>query len=96
MYLFPKEEVIVVSVGLIPSGFYLVLGEKNWSGFAWQTLKSVGIILAVALVKSFKNYISLVLNLTWRQLLTRAIHRLYYTGNNYYELNVIDTVVDNP
>jgi len=90
------EEVIVSFVGLIPSGFYQFLGEKNWNGFVRQTLNSVCIILAVAIVKSLKNYVSLVLNLTWRQLLTRAAHRLYYSGINYYRMNVFDKLVDNP
>ena len=83
-------------MGLIPSGFYQFLGEKNWNGFVRQTLNSVCIILAVAIVKSLKNYVSLVLNLTWRQLLTRAAHRLYYSGINYYRMNVFDKLVDNP
>jgi len=90
------EEVIVSFVGLIPSGFYKVLGDKDLDGFIKQTLQSILLILAVAVVKSLKNYISLVLNLTWRQLLTRAIHRLYYSGIKYYLLNVFDTTVDNP
>lgn len=84
------------AVGLIPSGFYLVLGEKDLHGFIHQLLKSLGIILAIVIVKSIKNYVSQVLNLTWRQLLTRAVHRLYYTGINYYELNVFDKFIDNP
>ena len=84
------------AVGLIPSGFYLVLGEKDLNGFIHQLVKSLGIILAIVIVKSIKNYVSQVLNLTWRQLLTRAVHRLYYTGINYYELNVFDKFIDNP
>jgi len=90
------EEIIVSYVGLIPSGFYQVLGDKDINGFTKQTLQSILLILAVAVVKSLKNYISLILNLTWRQLLTRAIHRLYYSGINYYQLNVFDKIVDNP
>ena len=90
------DEFIIYGVGLIPSGFYQVLGEKDFPGFVTQTLKSVGIILAVAVNKAIKTYISQVLNLTWRQLLSRAVHRLYFTGINYYQLNVLDKYVDNP
>ena len=90
------DEVVGYAVGLIPSGFYLVLGEKDLNGFIHQLVKSLGIILAIVIVKSIKNYVSQVLNLTWRQLLTRAVHRLYYTGINYYELNVFDKFIDNP
>ncbi|KAK4036889.1 ABC protein, subfamily ABCD [Daphnia magna] len=90
------DEFIIYGVGLIPSGFYQVLGEKDLPGFINQTLRSVGIILAVAVNKAIKTYISQVLNLTWRQLLTRAVHRLYFTDINYYQLNVLDKFVDNP
>jgi ATP-binding cassette subfamily D (ALD) protein 4 len=90
------DEFIIYGVGLIPSGFYQVLGEKDFPGFISQTLKSVGIILAVAVNKAIKTCISQILNLTWRQLLTRAVHRLYFTGINCYQLNVLDKFVDNP
>jgi ATP-binding cassette, subfamily D (ALD), member 4 len=90
------EEFIIYAVGLIPSQFYQVLGEKNLPGFVEKTLKSVGIIIAIAVVKALKTYISQILNLSWRQLLTRAVHRLYYTGIHYYQLNVLDKFVDNP
>ena len=90
------DEFIIYGVGLIPSGFYQVLGEKDLPGFINQTLKSVGIIFAVAVNKAIKTYISQILNLTWRQLLSRAVHRLYFTGINYYQLNVLDKFVDNP
>ena len=90
------EEFIIYAVGLIPSQFYQVLGDKDWPGFVDKTLKSIGIILAIAVVKSIKSYTALVLNLTWRQVLTRAIHRLYYAGIHYYQLNVLDKYVDNP
>lgn len=90
------EEFIIYAVGLIPSQFYQVLGEKNLPGFVEKTLKSVGVIIAIAVVKALKTYISQILNLSWRQLLTRAVHRLYYTGIHYYQLNVLDKFVDNP
>lgn len=94
--IFSSEEIVAYAVGLIASGYYLVLGEKDFKGFIRQTLTSIGIILVMVLVKSFKTYTSQVLNISWRQLLTRAIHRLYFTGTNYYQLNVLDNKVDNP
>lgn len=90
------EEVVSYAVGLIASGYYLVLGERNFQGFVWKTVESVGIILAMVVVKSIKSYVSQVLNLSWRQLLARAVHRLYFTGTNYYQLNLLDQGIDNP
>ncbi len=73
-----------------------MLGDRDLDGFIKQTLISIGVISAVAAVKSAKQYIANLLGLTWRQLLTRAIHRFYYTGIRYYRLNVLDSTVDNP
>ncbi|XP_076043148.1 lysosomal cobalamin transporter ABCD4-like isoform X2 [Oratosquilla oratoria] len=47
-------------------------------------------------MKSIKPYISNVLYVAWRQLLNRAVHRLYFSGINYYSLNVLDCKLDNP
>ena len=85
-------------MGLISSGYYLVLGEKDLKGFVRQTLQSIGIILTMVVVKSVKTYVAQALKLGWRQLLTRAVHRLYYTGTSYYQINVLDSSkqLDNP
>lgn len=90
------EEFIIYGVGLIPSQFYQVLGDKNWPGFVTKTLESVGIIVAIAVVKSTKSYVVQILNLVWRQLITRAAHHLYFTGIHYYQLNAFCKQVDNP
>lgn len=90
------EQIVAYFVGLIPSGFYLVLGDKNLDGFIQQTLESIGIVLGMVLIITMKEYVIKLLNLSWRQLLTRAVHRLYYTDISYYQLNVLDRFIDNP
>jgi len=44
------DEYLAYQVGLIASGFYVVLGEKDMAGFQSQTLQSLGLILAVTFV----------------------------------------------
>jgi hypothetical protein len=48
------EEYIVYRVGLIASGFYKTLADKDLAGFWHQTWYATGVILAVAFVSSFK------------------------------------------
>lgn len=43
-------EYVIYQVGLIPSGYYSALGEKNLNAFWKQTGKSMGLIIAVAFV----------------------------------------------
>ncbi|OXA62639.1 ATP-binding cassette sub-family D member 4 [Folsomia candida] len=90
------QEYIVYRVGLIASGFYKVLADRDVSGFQTQTYTSLGIILAVAFTKSTNQYVQKVLTVTWRQLLCKAVHRLYFADIRYYQLNVLDKSIDNP
>lgn len=46
-----SEEYIVYQVGLIASGFYKTLGDKDLEGFWVQTSNSLGLIFAVAFVR---------------------------------------------
>jgi len=46
--------------------------------------------------KSTNQYIQKVLTVTWRQLLSKAIHRIYFSDIHYYQLNVLDKYIDNP
>ena len=51
----------------------------------------------MVLIKSIKTYVAQALRVTWRKLLTEALHRLYYAGVNCYELNVLNSQgADNP
>lgn len=90
------EQFLAYHMGLISSKYYKVFGERNEQGFSYLTLKAFGLILAISTVISAKKYIDSILYITWRQLLCRALHRLYFSGISYYTLNVLDKTVDNP
>ncbi|CAL8138180.1 unnamed protein product [Orchesella dallaii] len=90
------QEYIVYQVGLIASGFYKTLGDKDLPGFWIQTRNSVGLILAVAFIKSSTEYIQKVLTVTFRKMLCKAAHRLYFADIHFYQLNVLDKAIDNP
>ncbi|XP_067681739.1 lysosomal cobalamin transporter ABCD4-like isoform X2 [Haliotis asinina] len=90
------EQVIIYNIGLIPSKYYVVLGDKDVDGFRSNTVTAVLLILAEAFMKSTILYVSSVLYVTWRSLLTVALHRHYFCDIIYYRLNVLDKAVDNP
>ncbi|KAK7076066.1 ATP-binding cassette sub- D member 4, partial [Halocaridina rubra] len=83
-------------MGLVPSKYYGVFGERDFEGFTVLTLKACGLILAISAVKGFKTYVDSVLYITWRQILGRSLHGLYFSGINYYSLNVLNSSIDNP
>ncbi|KAL1440262.1 hypothetical protein MTO96_044990 [Rhipicephalus appendiculatus] len=89
-------EVIVYQLGLTTSQFYVVLGKKHWWGFLNQTAFCLGLIALVAFVKSGKQYVSSTVTVQWRQLLTKRLQELYFSGKVHYRVNVVETGIDNP
>ncbi|XP_018021421.1 lysosomal cobalamin transporter ABCD4 isoform X1 [Hyalella azteca] len=91
------EQYIVYHVGLISSRYYLVLGKKDWQGFVYTTLYSLLLVTTIAGVLSGKSYISSMLYISWRRVLTHALHRLYFAGINYYAITITPHLnLDNP
>uniref|UniRef100_T1JIZ5 ABC transporter domain-containing protein n=1 Tax=Strigamia maritima TaxID=126957 RepID=T1JIZ5_STRMM len=90
------EQYLIYNVGIISSGFYKVLNEKNLEAFWKQLFISFGFIFVIAIIKSTRVYVSSVLYLAWREILSTSIHRLYLSGINFYKLNVLHLSIDNP
>ncbi|XP_045609331.1 LOW QUALITY PROTEIN: lysosomal cobalamin transporter ABCD4 [Procambarus clarkii] len=90
------EQYLAYYMGLVPSKYYTVFNDRDKQEFLYLTLKACGLIFSIASVISVKKYIESVLYITWRQILCRAVHRLYFSGINYYSLNILDKTVDNP
>ncbi len=89
------QEIAIYNVGMITGAYYKILGEKNKHQFWVQTIQSSLLIIALALIKSFKEYVASTIYIEWRQKLTKKIHSLYFMGLSYYRLNVIKTEKDN-
>ncbi|GFU09517.1 ATP-binding cassette sub-family D member 4 [Nephila pilipes] len=91
------EQYLVYNVGVIPSGFYKVLGDKNFKEFWFQVFKAMLLILAICFVLSCKTYILNVFYVTSRETLTDRLHILYFTQNKFYILNTMKyDFTDNP
>ncbi|XP_077989164.1 lysosomal cobalamin transporter ABCD4-like [Glandiceps talaboti] len=83
------EQFIIYYVGLIPSQYYGVLGEKDEEGFRQLVPRSLFLIIAVATARSANQYLCDVLYIFWRQNITCWLHNKYFRKFTYYQLNVI-------
>ena len=50
------EQFIIYQVGLVPSKYYKVLGDKNLNAFKKTTIYSLLLVCAIAFVSTFLSY----------------------------------------
>ncbi|XP_057588775.1 lysosomal cobalamin transporter ABCD4 isoform X3 [Hippopotamus amphibius kiboko] len=90
------EQLVIYRVGLIPSQYFGVLGNKDLKGFKTLTFLAVVLIILNAMLKSFDQFTCNLLYVSWRKDLTEHLHHLYFRGRVYYTLNVLQDDIDNP
>uniref|UniRef100_A0A2K5NZB7 Lysosomal cobalamin transporter ABCD4 n=1 Tax=Cercocebus atys TaxID=9531 RepID=A0A2K5NZB7_CERAT len=90
------EQLVIYQVGLIPSQYYGVLGNKDLEGFKTLTFLAVMFIVLNSTLKSFDQFTCNLLYVSWRKDLTEHLHCLYFRGRVYYTLNVLRDDIDNP
>ncbi|XP_063500292.1 lysosomal cobalamin transporter ABCD4 isoform X3 [Symphalangus syndactylus] len=90
------EQLVIYQVGLIPSQYYGVLGNKDLEGFKTLTILAVMLIVLNSTLKSFDQFTCNLLYVSWRKDLTEHLHCLYFRGRVYYTLNVLRDDIDNP
>uniref|UniRef100_A0A6Q2XQ49 ATP-binding cassette, sub-family D (ALD), member 4 n=1 Tax=Esox lucius TaxID=8010 RepID=A0A6Q2XQ49_ESOLU len=90
------EQLIIYQVGVIPSQFYQVLSDKDYSAFRNLAGLAFLLILLNSTLKSLDQYICSLMSVSWRKSLTECLHKDYFQGRVYYTLNVLQEDVDNP
>lgn len=90
------EQLVIYQVGLIPSQYYGVLGNKDLDGFKGLTFLAVVLIVLNSTLKSFDQFTCNLLYVSWRKDLTEHLHNLYFRARVYYTLNVLRDDIDNP
>ncbi|XP_064005609.1 lysosomal cobalamin transporter ABCD4 isoform X4 [Pogoniulus pusillus] len=90
------EQLIIYQVGVIPSQYYEVLGNKDFSGFKTLTAIALTLIVVNSTLKSFDQFICNMMYVTWRKSLTEYLHSCYFQGQVYYNLHVLREDIDNP
>ena len=90
MSLLVMEQLVTYYVGMITSAFYQILGNKDLKGFSLQVVKSLLLVSCMAGIKSSKDYVAASLQISWRESLTKKLHRLYFSNDMYYKINVLN------
>ncbi|MBZ3876539.1 ATP-binding cassette sub-family D member 4 [Sciurus carolinensis] len=90
------EQLVIYQVGLIPSQYFGVLGNKDLDGFKALTFLAIVLIVLNSTLKSFDQFTCNLLYGSWRKDLTEHLHRLYFQALVYYTLNVLRDDIDNP
>ncbi|KAM6074939.1 lysosomal cobalamin transporter ABCD4 isoform 2-T2 [Chlamydotis macqueenii] len=90
------EQLVIYQVGLIPSQYYEVLGNKDFSGFKTLTAVALALIVVNSTLKTFDQFICNVMYVSWRKSLTEYLHGCYFKGQVYYSLHVLREDIDNP
>lgn len=91
-----SEQLIIYQVGVLPSHFYNVLGDKDYAGFKSLLGKAMVLILLNSTLKSIDQFICSQMYVSWRKTLTESLHSSYFQGRVYYTLNVLREDIDNP
>ncbi|CAG09148.1 unnamed protein product, partial [Tetraodon nigroviridis] len=90
------EQLIIYQVGVLPSHFYNVLADKDYSGFRRLVGKAMVLILTNSTLKSLDQFICNLMYVSWRKTLTESLHAAYFQARVYYTVNVLREEVDNP
>uniref|UniRef100_A0A8D0FCE1 ABC transmembrane type-1 domain-containing protein n=1 Tax=Strix occidentalis caurina TaxID=311401 RepID=A0A8D0FCE1_STROC len=90
------EQLVIYQVGIIPSQYYEVLGNKDFSRFKTLTAVALTLIVVNSTLKSFDQFICNMMYVSWRKSLTEYLHSCYFQGQVYYSLHVLREDIDNP
>eukprot|EP00066_Takifugu_rubripes_P006744 XP_003971759.1 PREDICTED: ATP-binding cassette sub-family D member 4 [Takifugu rubripes] len=90
------EQLIIYQVGVLPSRFYNVLADQDYSGFRSLVAKAMVLIIINSTLKSLDQFICNLMYVSWRKTLTESLHAAYFQGRVYYTVNVLREEVDNP
>ena len=89
------QQYLIYNVGLIPSRFFQVLGAKDRQAFKSTIFTAMYFIVGIALSNSAVKYISGLLYVEWRDLLTSSLQEKYFFQETFYHVSNFDETIDN-
>nr|AHK05657.1 ATP-binding cassette transporter sub-family D member 4 isoform X1 [Tigriopus japonicus] len=83
------EEYVGYYVGLISSDYYQVLGDKDFDAFVQVTLKSLGMIVLIAFIKTTRIWFQEMIVVSWRLAMTTTLNQKYFQHHSFYHINIL-------
>ncbi|XP_040189696.1 lysosomal cobalamin transporter ABCD4 [Rana temporaria] len=89
-------QLVIYQVGILPSQFYGILSDRDLTSFRSLAVVAVALIFVISMLRSAEQYISKLVYVNCRKVMTQYLHQIYFTKQVYYTMSVEHSHVDNP
>jgi putative ATP-binding cassette transporter len=87
---------ILVLVNLWNARFYNALQDRSWDTFVTEIWVFCGLAAAYTVLAVYQLYLNYLLQIRWRQWMTRQYLDHWITGANHYRMQLLGDEADNP
>ncbi|XP_063713222.1 lysosomal cobalamin transporter ABCD4-like [Symsagittifera roscoffensis] len=81
------QQILVYYVGLLASKFTKTLVDQDFPAFKQVLCQALALMSAISVVNAVVQYASSMLYVHWRQNMCKHLHKLYFSGFNYFHIN---------